>query len=566
MTIRNPGGRVVQAAHDAAQEDESALFAGYQEPDRPHAGAYDEMFHADGTVRSAYRALHEAIAPTAAADLAVRSEALDRAYVDQGITFSLSGQERPFPLDIVPRVISASEWNKLAKGIVQRVRALEAFLADIYGDAEIVRDGVLPRRLITSCEHYHRAAHVLNPPNGVRIHVAGIDLVRDEEGTFRVLEDNLRNPSGVSYVMENRRTMARVFPDLFTRQRVRAVGDYATHLLRALRSASAANEADPTVVVLTPGVFNSAYFEHSLLARQMGVELVEGRDLFCRDNMVYMRTTEGEQRVHVIYRRIDDEFLDPLQFNPDSVLGIAGVLNAARAGSVVIANAVGNGVGDDKLVYTYVPDMIAYYLNEKPLLPNVATFRCWLDDERTHVLDHLDDLVLKPVEGSGGYGILFGPNASGRQLSSARKAIRDDPRGWIAQPVVQLSTVPTKVDDRLVPRHVDLRPFAVNDGEDVFVLPGGLTRVALPKGSLVVNSSQGGGSKDTWVLAAGRAPEAERELGQRGLATIAPANSMAAEHGPELTIGQQQQQQQGRECAAVLEHGAALTGSGAASC
>jgi uncharacterized circularly permuted ATP-grasp superfamily protein len=463
------------------------------------------MFHRDGTVRSSYRALHDAIAPTAAADLAVRSEALDRAYVDQGITFSLSGQERPFPLDIVPRVISAAEWSKLAKGIVQRVRALEAFLADIYGDAEIVRDRVLPRRLITSCEHYHRAAHALNPPNGVRIHVAGIDLVRDEEGVFRVLEDNLRNPSGVSYVMENRRTMARVFPDLFTRQRVRAVGDYATHLLRALRAASSANQADPTVVVLTPGVFNSAYFEHSLLARQMGVELVEGRDLFCRDNAVYMRTTQGEQQVHVIYRRIDDEFLDPLQFNPDSVLGIAGVLNAAREGSVVIANAVGNGVGDDKLVYTYVPEMISYYLNEKPLLPNVATYRCWLDDERGHVLDHLEDLVLKPVEGSGGYGILFGPNASARELVSARKSIRDDPRGWIAQPVVQLSTVPTKVDDRLVPRHVDLRPFAVNDGEEVFVLPGGLTRVALPKGSLVVNSSQGGGSKDTWVLAPSRA-------------------------------------------------------------
>jgi uncharacterized circularly permuted ATP-grasp superfamily protein len=543
MTIRNPGGRVVQAAHRAA-EDGSALFDGYRDPDRPHPGAYDEMFHADGTVRSAYRALHDAIAPTAAADLAVRSEALDRAYVDQGITFSLSGQERPFPLDIVPRVISAAEWNKLAKGIVQRVKALEMFLADIYGDAEIVRDGVLPRRLITSCEHYHRAAHALNPPNGVRIHVAGIDLVRDEEGMFRVLEDNLRNPSGVSYVMENRRTMARVFPDLFTRQRVRAVGDYATHLLRALRAAAPANEPDPTVVVLTPGVYNSAYFEHSLLARQMGVELVEGRDLFCRDNQVYMRTTQGEQQVHVIYRRIDDEFLDPLQFNPDSVLGIAGVLNAARAGSVAIANAVGNGVGDDKLVYTYVPEIITYYLAEKPLLPNVSTYRCWLDDERTHVLDRLDELVLKPVEGSGGYGILFGPNASGRQLTSARRAIRDDPRGWIAQPVVQLSTVPTKVDDRLVPRHVDLRPFSVNDGEDVFVLPGGLTRVALPKGSLVVNSSQGGGSKDTWVLAAGRDREAERELGRRGLAVVAPANPVAAEHGPELTAGQQQQQQQ----------------------
>ena len=317
------------------------------------------------------------------ADLKVRSEALDRAYVDQGITFSLSGQERPIPLDIVPRVISAAEWTKLQRGIVQRVQALEMFLADIYGDAEIVRDGVLPRRLITSCEHFHRAAAGLVPPNGVRIHVAGIDLVRDEQGVFRVLEDNLRNPSGVSYVMENRRTMARVFPDLFTRQRVRTVGDYGTHLLRALRAAAAPNEADPTVVVLTPGVFNSAYFEHSLLARQMGVELVEGRDLFCRDNLVYMRTTQGDQRVDVIYRRIDDEFLDPLQFNPDSVLGVAGLINAARAGNVVIANAVGNGVGDDKLVYTYVPDMIAYYLGEKPSLPNVDTFRCWLDDERT---------------------------------------------------------------------------------------------------------------------------------------------------------------------------------------
>jgi uncharacterized circularly permuted ATP-grasp superfamily protein len=522
---------------DHAEPGSSDLFDGYLEPDRPHAGAFDEMFHRDGRVRSAYRALHSAIAPTAPTDLAVRAEALDRAYLDRGITFSLSGQERPIPLDIVPRVIAAAEWSKLQRGIVQRVRALEAFLADIYGDAEIVRDGVLPRRLITSCEHFHRAAAGLNPPNGVRIHVAGIDLVRDEEGIFRVLEDNLRNPSGVSYVMENRRTMARVFPDLFTRQRVRAVGDYATHLLRALRAAAPANEPDPTVVLLTPGVYNSAYFEHSLLARQMGVELVEGRDLFCRDNQVYVRTTQGEQQVHVIYRRIDDEFLDPLQFNPDSVLGIAGLLNAARAGSVAIANAVGNGVGDDKLVYTYVPEIITYYLAEKPLLPNVATYRCWLDDERTHVLDRLDELVLKPVEGSGGYGILFGPNASGRQLPSARKAIRDDPRGWIAQPVVQLSTVPTKVDDRLVPRHVDLRPFAVNDGEDVFVLPGGLTRVALPKGSLVVNSSQGGGSKDTWVLAAGRDREAERELGQRGLAVVAPANPVAAEHGPEMTAG-----------------------------
>ena len=534
------------ATHGAALDAAGAppLFDDYLAPDRPHAGAYDEMFAPDGTVRPHYRALHEAIAPTAVADLKVRAEALDRAHVDQGITFSLSGRERSIPLDIVPRVISAAEWGKLARGIVQRVRVLEMFLADIYGDAEIVRDGVLPRRLITSCEHFHRAAAALTPPNGVRIHVAGIDLVRDEQGVFRVLEDNLRNPSGVSYVMENRRTMARVFPDLFTRQRVRTVGDYASHLLRALRAAAAPNEADPTVVVLTPGVFNSAYFEHSLLARQMGVELVEGRDLFCRDNIVYMRTTQGDQRVDVIYRRIDDEFLDPLQFNPQSVLGVAGMINAARAGNVVIANAVGNGVGDDKLVYTYVPEMIAYYLGEKPSLPNVDTFRCWLDDERTHVLDTLEELVLKPVEGSGGYGILFGPNCSARQLQKARKAVREDPRGWIAQPVVQLSTVPTKVDDRLVPRHVDLRPFAVNDGDSVFVLPGGLTRVALPKGSLVVNSSQGGGSKDTWVLAGARGTDDERELGKKGLASIDPANSPAAELGPELTNTQQQQQQQ----------------------
>ena len=449
--------------------------------------------------------------PSDASELAARAEALGRAFVDQGITFSLSGQERPFPLDLVPRVISAAEWSRLEKGIIQRVKALELYLADIYGEQEILRDGVIPRRLVTSCEHFHREAVGIAPPNGVRIHVAGIDLVRDAQGTFRVLEDNLRSPSGVSYVMENRRTMARVFPNLFATHRVRAVGDYSSHLLRALRNAAASNEVDPTVVVLTPGVYNSAYFEHSLLARQMGVELVEGRDLFCRDNTVYMRTTEGERQVDVIYRRIDDDFLDPMQFNPNSVLGVAGLLNAARAGNVVISSAIGNGVGDDKLVYTYVPTIIEYYLGEKPLLANVDTYRCWLDEEREEVLDRVDELVIKPVEGSGGYGIVFGPDASEKELATISKKIRSDPRGWIAQPVVQLSTVPTQIDDSLAPRHVDLRPFAVNDGDDVWVLPGGLTRVALPEGSLVVNSSQGGGSKDTWVLAS-RASVADREL------------------------------------------------------
>ncbi len=504
--------------------------------------AFDEMFDQDGKVRAPYKGIYDALAPTDVDDLAARADALGRAFVDQGITFSLSGQERPFPLDLVPRVIAAAEWTRLEKGIKQRVKALEMFLADVYGEQTILRDLVIPKRLVTSCEHFHREAAGFVPPNGVRIHVAGIDLVRDEKGVFRVLEDNLRSPSGVSYVMENRRTMARVFPDLFSSHRVRAVGDYATHLLRALRASAALNEADPTVVVLTPGVANSAYFEHSLLARQMGVELVEGRDLFCRDNMVYMRTTEGERQVDVIYRRIDDDFLDPMQFRPDSVLGVAGLLNAARAGNVVISSAVGNGVGDDKLVYTYVPTIIEYYLNEKPLIGNVDTFRCWLAEEREEVLDRIDELVIKPVEGSGGYGIVFGPDASPKELEAITRKIKADPRGWIAQPVVQLSTVPTKIGDQLVPRHVDLRPFAVNDGDDVWVLPGGLTRVALPEGSLIVNSSQGGGSKDTWVLAS-KTSEAERELAGEELVgeTLAPTQ---AEHGPELTFSQSQQQQQ----------------------
>jgi uncharacterized circularly permuted ATP-grasp superfamily protein len=494
------------------------IFGGYHSPGdgdvyaTVYSKAFDEMFDAHGNVRGRYKGIYAELAPSDASELKARAEALARAFIDQGITFSLSGQERPFPLDLVPRVISGAEWNRLERGIIQRVKALERYLDDIYGDQEILADGVIPRRLITSCEHFHRQAVGIVPPNGVRIHVAGIDLIRDEKGNFRVLEDNLRSPSGVSYVMENRRTMARVFPNLFATHRVRAVDDYSSHLLRALRNSAATNEADPTVVVLTPGVYNSAYFEHSLLARQMGVELVEGRDLFCRDNQVYMRTTEGEVQVDVIYRRIDDAFLDPLQFRADSVLGVAGLVNAARAGSVVISSAIGNGVADDKLIYTYVPTMIEYYLGEKPLLANVETFRCWLDDEREEVLDRLDELVLKPVEGSGGYGIVFGPDASEKELAAVAKKVRDDPRSWIAQPMMELSTVPTRVGSTLAPRYVDLRPFAVNDGNDVWVLPGGLTRVALVEGSRVVNSSQGGGSKDTWVLAP-RASGGERELG-----------------------------------------------------
>ncbi|WUI27250.1 circularly permuted type 2 ATP-grasp protein [Mycobacterium sp. NBC_00419] len=550
MSLRTLPSEASRSSRNGSREprQHDHIFGGYNKMGS-YAKAFDEMFDAQGNVRGPYKGIFAELAPSDAEELEARAEALGRAFIDQGITFSLSGQERPFPLDLVPRVISAAEWSRLERGITQRVKALEMYLDDIYGDQEILRDGVIPRRLVTSCEHFHRQAAGINPPNGVRIHVAGIDLVRDAQGTFRVLEDNLRSPSGVSYVMENRRTMARVFPNLFATHRVRAVGDYSSHLLRALRNAAATNEADPTVVVLTPGPFNSAYFEHSLLARQMGVELVEGRDLFCRDNTVYMRTTEGERQVDVIYRRIDDDYLDPMQFRPDSVLGVAGLLNAARAGNVVISSAVGNGVGDDKLVYTYVPTIIEYYLGEKPLLANVDTFRCWLDEECEEVLDRIDELVIKPVEGSGGYGIVFGPDASEKELAATRKKILGDPRGWIAQPVVQLSTVPTKVGDSLAPRHVDLRPFAVNDGEDVWVLPGGLTRVALTEGSLVVNSSQGGGSKDTWVLAS-RTSVAARELGAAEIlrklpkAAKAPAVEKAPEQSGQQQQGQQQQQQQ----------------------
>ncbi len=534
--------------------EDAHLFAGYSDVES-FGRAYDEMFADDGTVRAPYKGIFKALANAAESDLAARVDALGRAFIDQGITFSLSGQERPFPLDLVPRVIAAAEWSKLERGIKQRVNALEMFLDDVYSEQEILRDRVVPKRLVTSCAHFHRQAAGIRPPNGVRIHVAGIDLIRDAEGTFRVLEDNLRSPSGVSYVMENRRTMAQVFPDLFTSHRVRAVADYSSHLLRALRKSAASNEADPTIVVLTPGMANSAYFEHSLLARQMGVELVEGRDLFCRDNVVYMRTTKGEEQVDVIYRRIDDDFLDPMQFRPDSVLGVAGLLNAARAGNVVISSAVGNGVGDDKLTYTYVPEIIEYYLGEKPSLLNVDTMRCWLDEEREEVLDRIDELVVKPVEGSGGYGIVFGPNATEKELATLRRKVIADPRGWIAQPVVQLSTVPTKIDDAARPRHVDLRPFAVNDGDDVWVLPGGLTRVALPEGSLVVNSSQGGGSKDTWVLAS-RTSDADHELG--GDEVVRPrevAEPAHVELGPQRVTQDQQQQQQQQQQQRAMERG-----------
>ncbi|KNY07626.1 circularly permuted type 2 ATP-grasp protein [Microbacterium sp. GCS4] len=483
-----------------------SLFNGYGARRTPGApAAWDEMFPADamsgsGGVRAPYKDMYPALAGMDDAELRARTDALASSYLAQGVTFDFAGEERPFPLDVVPRVIAADDWKYVESGVKQRVRALEAFLADVYGPQHAVKDGVIPASLISSSSHFHRQAAGIVGANGVRIHVAGIDLIRDEAGAWRVLEDNVRVPSGVSYVLANRRVMAQTLPELFTSLRVRPVVDYPGRLLQALRAAAPEGADDPTVVVLTPGVHNSAYYEHTLLARMMGVELVEGRDLFCSGGRVWMHTTAGPTRVDVIYRRVDDEFLDPQQFRPDSVLGAPGLMLAARLGTVTIANAVGNGVADDKLVYTYVPELIRYYLGEDPILPNVDTWRLEEPDALAEVLDRLDELVVKPVDGSGGKGLVVGPAASRATLDALRTQLLADPRGWIAQPVVQLSTIPTLVDDGFRPRHVDLRPFAVNDGDDVWVLPGGLTRVALPEGQLVVNSSQGGGSKDTWVI------------------------------------------------------------------
>lgn len=466
--------------------------------------AIDEMFASPKKVRSSYGQIFDTLNALKVGELRHRTAALADSYLAQGVTFDFAGEERPFPLDAVPRVIDYSEWEVLEAGIKQRVRVLEAFLADVYGRQQSVADGVIPASLITSSSHYHRVAAGIDPANGVRVHVSGIDLIRAEDNSWRVLEDNVRVPSGVSYVISNRRVMAQTLPELFQKMRVQPVADYPNRLLHALRAAAPEGVEDPVVVVLTPGVYNSAYFEHTLLARLMGIELVEGRDLFCAGGKVYMRTTSGPRRVDVIYRRVDDEFLDPLSFRSDSVLGPPGLITAARLGNVTLANAVGNGVADDKLVYTYMPELTRYYLGQEPIIKNVKTWRLEEKESLQEVLDRLDELVVKPVDGSGGKGLVVGPAASRKELDDLRSKLLKDPRGWIAQPVVQLSTIPTLIDNELRPRHADLRPFAVNDGNDVWVLPGGLTRVALPEGELVVNSSQGGGSKDTWVIGSTR--------------------------------------------------------------
>jgi uncharacterized circularly permuted ATP-grasp superfamily protein len=507
-------------------EDVADIFDGYR-----LAEAWDEMFAAPGKPRASYDALVSVLQPMDPGELRYRADQLARVFTDRGVTYDYAGEERPFPLDLIPRVIDAAEWDLVSRGVRQRVKALEAFLEDVYGLGRAFDDGVVPWSLVFTSEKYRREAAGISPPNGVRVHVAGIDLIRDEEGKFRVLEDNVRVPSGVSYVIENRLAMTRTFPALFADQRIHHVDDYPSKLLNALRAAAPHGVVDPFVVVLTPGVHNAAYFEHTLLARLMGVELVEGRDLFCWRNRIYVHTTHGRRPVDVIYRRVDDDWLDPLHFRPESVLGCPGLLNAARHGTVTIANGVGNGVADDKLIYTYMPDLIRYYLTEEPILDNVESYRLDDPDMLDWVLSNAEALVLKPVDGAGGAGIVIGPAATGEEISDVKAKMAANPRGWMAQRPVALSTSPVLIGEKLSPRHIDLRPFAVNDGTDVWVLPGGLTRVALPEGELKVNSSQGGGSKDTWVLDA----TVRSDEGAKAQHDPAPPQSAPAT-GPELAV------------------------------
>jgi uncharacterized circularly permuted ATP-grasp superfamily protein len=471
--------------------------------DYPLGRAYDEMFGVARQPRAHYTALFEQLGTLPVTELQRRQQVADRAFLHQGITFTVYGDsrgtERIFPYDLLPRIITGGEWQQLERGLTQRITALNLFLRDIYHDGRILRAGVIPRELVFSCPHYRREMRGLRLPGDRYVSVAGTDLVRLSDGQFAVLEDNLRVPSGVSYMLANRAVMKRTFSRLLGRYSVRPIDHYAQALLRTLRDLAPAGRSSPTVVLLTPGVFNSAYFEHAFLARQMGIELVEGRDLFVHDNVVYMRTTSGAQRVDVIYRRVDDDFVDPLAFRADSQLGVTGLFNAYRAGNVSLGNAIGTGVADDKAVYAYVPAMIKFYLDEDPILRNVETYL--LDDavQRDHVLQHLDQLVVKAVGESGGYGMLIGPHSTAEQRAQFRDRIIANPRNYIAQPTLDLSCAPCFIEDRIEPRHVDLRPYILA-GQQTVIVPGGLTRVALRRGSLVVNSSQGGGSKDTWVL------------------------------------------------------------------
>src|SRR5215211_4270543 len=513
--------------------------------------SYDEVFAESGRPREHAVALAGALAELGPGALSDAGRMRDSIFMQQGITFDAGGadadgvggnaiRDRPFPLDLVPRIIPAAEWRDIKRGLAQRIRALNAFVDDVYHAREIVHEGIVPWELIVSRSGFARAAHAIRPPGGVYCHVSGCDLVRDGDGTWKVLEDNVRVPSGISYVLENRVAMTRLVPELFAHYRVRPVDHYPQLLLAALRAVAPSADAEATVVVWTPGPFNSAYFEHAFLARQMGVELVEASDLVVRDDVLYMRTTDGLERVHAVYRRLDDDFVDPLEFRPDSMLGVPGLVRAYRAGTVAVANAFGTGVADDKAIYHYVPEMIRFYLGEEPILSNVKTYLLSDPEQREHVLGRLDELVVKPTGESGGKGAFIGPTTPQDELAALADVIRAHPERWIAQEVVRLSTVPTVgPDGTLSPRHVDLRPFAVF-GEDISIVPGGLTRVALEEGEMIVNSSRGGGSKDTWVL--------EDTAGDSDRAD-SPGRAPTPLTMPDLQyggpwVGQQQQQQQ----------------------
>ncbi|HEX2860567.1 MAG TPA: circularly permuted type 2 ATP-grasp protein [Lacunisphaera sp.] len=466
---------------------------------------YDEMIDASGAVRPHYQNFLKHFGPLSPEEFAAKRNAVDLAFLRQGVTFNVygdsQGTERIFPFDLVPRIIPASEWEHLEAGLIQRITALNLFLHDIYHEQNIIKDGTIPAHYVMSAKHFRREFMNVKVPRDIYIHICGTDIIRDDKGQYLVLEDNARCPSGVSYVLENRRALKRTFPEIFEAGGVRPVENYSTELLKVLQHTAPANVAEPTVVLLTPGAYNSAYFEHTYLARQMGIEIVEGRDLLVRDQHVFMRTTKGLQPVHVIYRRIDDDFLDPTVFRKDSALGVPGLVNACRAGNVSLANSIGTGVADDKVMYYFVPRIIKYYLDQEPLLPNVETYLASEEADKKYMVENLDKLVVKAANEAGGYGMLMGPQATRAERDEFRQRILADPRNYIGQPMISLSRHPTYCGEAegFAGRHIDLRPFILY-GEKTSIIPGGLTRVALRKGSLVVNSSQGGGSKETWVL------------------------------------------------------------------
>lgn len=464
---------------------------------------FDEMFNADGTVRPHYQAIFRRMQELNADEYQKKHQAVDLSFLSQGITFTVyddeEGTEKIFPFDLMPRVIPNSEWEHLERGLTQRIQALNMFLKDIYNDQRIIKEGIIPASYILSGKHFRRDFMGVKVPKDIYIQICGTDLIRDDKGNYLVLEDNARSPSGVSYLLENRQAMKRAFPNFFPKAGVRPVENYSEELLNTLRYISPTEKENPVCVLLTPGHFNSAYFEHCFLARQMGIEIVEGNDLVVRDFKVYMRTTQGLQQVDVIYRRIDDDFLDPSVFRSDSMLGVPGLVNALRAGNVNIANAIGTGISDDKLIYAFVPAMIKFYLGEDPIIDQVETFIASEEKHYSHIMENLENLVVKATNEAGGYGMLIGPKATKAEVELFRGMIKEDPRNFIAQPPIMLSRHPTWCGDDFEGRHIDLRPYILS-GEKTVIVPGGLTRVALKKGSLVVNSSQGGGSKDTWVL------------------------------------------------------------------